>query len=304
MENTAISWTDHTINLWWGCSKVSPGCKNCYADTFSRRWGKDIWGPGKPREDHRKNAIKTALKLEREAQATINRIKADIGNASEYNDIAYDRPRIFCSSMSDWLDDEVPIEWLADLLELIWNTPNLDWLLLSKRPENWETRMRKAYASRPSTASMQWVAAWIHDTIKPFPASAHPFPRIPQNVWIGTTVEDQQRADERIPQLLKIPAKVRFLSCEPLLEPLHLLLGPNLPPGSPLLAWLWGIDWLICGGESGPGFRPFNPDWARTLRDQCKAAHVPFHMKQMGGLKPSTMPPIPDDLMIRELPTT
>jgi protein gp37 len=265
-ETTEISWCDATINLWWGCSKVSPGCANCYADSFSKRWGKDIWGKGKPREDHRAGAIKTAMKLNRQAEKEAKRL------------------RVFSASMSDWLDDEVPKEWQNDLLRLIEATPHLDWLLLTKRPENWEGVMTNALLD-----GVDMVHEWVNG-------------RPPANVWIGTTVEDQARADERIPLLLDIPAMVRFLSCEPLLEAVdvachfrcHFTANGRWP----------GLNWIICGGESGPGFRPFNPDWARSLRDQCKAAGVAFHMKQMGGMRPNTMPPIPDDLMIREYPTS
>jgi protein gp37 len=288
-ETTEISWCDATINLWWGCSKVSPGCVNCYADSFSKRWGKDIWGKGKPREDHRAGAIKTARKLERQAANAFAAFEnwQIAGAGFPWVHPIPRRPRVFSASMSDWLDDEVPVEWLADLLNLIRLTPHLDWLLLTKRPEKWEARIREASTSIRMDADT-WMMAkhWLEGTP-------------PDNVWIGTTVEDQKRADERIPALLEIPARVRFLSCEPLLEPVkidHVRIGDN--------QWfpLQHIHWVIVGGESGNGFRPFNPDWARSLRDQCKVAGVAFHMKQMGGMRPSSMPPIPDDLMIREYP--
>lgn len=129
----------------------------------------------------------------------------------------------------------------------------------------------------------------------------------PSNVWVGTTVEDQQRADERIPALLAIPAHVRFLSCEPLLEAVDLTrwlrrwtLRGHSTPTEPCTS----VRWVICGGESGPKARPMKADWARALRDQCAAAGVPFFMKQMGGAKDKRgdLDQIPEDLRIREIP--
>src|SRR5205085_322251 len=122
----------------------------------------------------------------------------------------YARPRIF-PSLCDWLDDEVPIEWLADFLKLIHDTPNLDWLLLTKRPENWSDRIHTAFRLPNDEPLETWLSGWLDGD------------RAPHNVWIGVSVEDQQRADERIPLLLQIPAKVRFLSVEPLLSEVNLL---------------------------------------------------------------------------------
>lgn len=237
-ENSHIEWCDHTFNPWIGCTKVSPGCVNCYAEARDLRW----------------NAAAAAVH------------PAAIGTEWE----RHSRPRVFCASLADWLDDEVPIEWLADLLLLILATPNLDWLLLSKRPQNWKSRLTKTLP-----LFKQWgvsaggpVRNWLSGVYTP-----------PANVWLGTTVEDQTRADERIPALLAIPARVRFLSCEPLLGPVDLrLLGilQDASEGSP------SLHWVICGGESGPNARPMHPAWARSLRDQCAAAGVPFHFKQWG----------------------
>lgn len=282
MQNSKIEWCDHTINFWHGCTKVSPGCANCYAEGLSRRFGKDIWGQGAPREDHRKGAEKLAAKLNRQA---------------EKKGVRY---RVFCNSMSDWLDEEVPIEWLADMLDMIRTTPNLDWLLLTKRPENWGFRLNqvgwslddKPDADNRSNELRNWLGEWLF---------SH---RPPANVWIGTTVEDQKRAYDRIVQLLEIPAEVRFLSCEPMLGPVDLsaFMGRSVSIDDQVAVHNFGIHWVIAGGESGPKARPMYPDWALALRDQCQAASVPFFMKQMGGpRKPFT--PIPDDLFIREFPT-
>lgn len=193
------------------------------------------------------------------------------------------RPRVFCASLADWLDDEVRIEWLADLLKLIHDTPNLDWLLLTKRPQNWYFRLRDALAHiegidpvtgwdsvDPLSPLGDWLNEWLGGN------------EIPANIWIGTTVEDQARADQRIPQLLNIPARVRFLSCEPLLESVSI---PNS-----VINWNnfeGGINWVICGGESGPGARPMHPAWARRLRDDCQHAGVSFFFKQWGEWKPT-----------------
>lgn len=211
------------------------------------------------------------------------------------------RPRVFCGSLCDWLDEEVPIEWLADLLALIHATPNLDWLNLTKRPESFFSRVRLVveYLAFGSCGDFtedgkgmgNWAANWIN---------GNP----PANVWIGTTVENQDMADKRIPALLRIPAKVRFLSCEPLLGPVDLFkaspcrqsisqchargLFPNCNgmPGIPTRCLLEGIDWIICGGESGTNARPMEAYYAQELRDQCNDAGVPFLFKQWGEYIP------------------
>lgn len=279
MENTHIEWTAYrgadgqmkpgnTFNPWIGCAKVSPGCLNCYAaaqDKF-RSWTPEGWGAGKPRKRTSEMYWQQPVKWDREAAT------------------AGERPRVFCASLADWLDDEVPIEWLADLLDLIRRTPNLDWLLLSKRPRNWLHRL--AHAARwigdepghDYDQALAWIANWLGRVA-------------PANVWIGTTVEDQTRADERIPLLLSIPARVRFLSCEPLLGPVDLTrIGAYRGEALSALEEIVGtpamerpsISWVIAGGESGPGARPMHPAWARSIRDQCAAAGVSFFMKQWG----------------------
>lgn len=293
-ENSNIEWTDHTFNGWIGCAKVSPGCANCYAETLmDTRWKKVQWGKGKPRQRTSAANWKQPIKLNREAGQRFKYVM----DADKF----LPRPRVFCSSLSDWLDDEVPIEWLADLLALMHATPNLDWLLLSKRPENWRGRIESAFAhmlkaKRGEVKDHEGVVInpyWeeLLESIIKWPAG-----NPPSNVWIGTTVENQEMADKRIPLLLQIPAKVRFLSCEPLLEPVDL---------RNVVDW-WNceekIHWVIVGGESGPNARQFHSAWARSLRDQCESAGVTFFMKQMGGTR-KPFAPIPDDLNIRQFPT-
>jgi len=261
--NSKIEWTDHTFNPWIGCTKVSPGCEHCYAEARDQRFAKGVhWGKGAPRQRTSAANGKQPLAWDREARYAQTCVIS--GDPSF-------RPRVFCASLADWLDDEVPVEWLADLLELIRGTPHLDWLLLTKRPENWRRRLQavtdvcgdKFNGPDPFSPAYEWL---IGDA--------------PANVWIGTTVEDQPRAAQRIPHLLDIPARVRFLSCEPLLgwvdfEPVLGVLSDRDRDAA-------GIDWVICGGESGPAARPMHPDWARSLRDQCAAAGVPFFFKQWG----------------------
>ena len=303
MKHSNIEWTDHTRNFWTGCTKVSPACANCYAEAQAKRNTKTFgkWGKGAPRAWHGENARKDLVKWDSEARSEGIRRK------------------VFANSMSDWLDDEVPIGWLVFMLDTIRITPHLDYLLLSKRPDNFFTRHQEALmqcaADQPHLAN--WLAAWWC----PSGCEEGQPHKPPHNVWIGTTVEDQKRAKERIPILLDIPARIRFLSCEPLLEPLSLE-AMSLDPHNELFRY-WPmtgahvaegynvpriydgaqrIHWVIVGGESGPGFRPFNPDWARSLVGQCARGDTPFFMKQMGGLR-KPFEPIPADLNIREFPS-
>jgi protein gp37 len=291
-KNSKIEWTDHTFNPWRGCTKVSPGCANCYAETLSKRNPALLgeWGAGKPRVLASDDMWRQPLKWDRVAALDLENwtraVDARTGDAG----LKPTRPRVFCASLADWLDDEVPIEWLARLMELIMRTPNLDWLLLTKRPENWNGRILGALAEVegikgdwPSRDPETQTGGMLNDWLGENP---------PANVWIGTTVEDQARADERIPLLLSIPAKVRFLSCEPLLGVVDLripeLRGVMDDPrfGGNFRDFNEALHWVICGGESGPKARPMHPAWARSLRDQCYAAGVPFMFKQWGEWLP------------------
>lgn len=296
-ENTKIEWADHSWSPWRGCTKVSPGCANCYAETLSKRNPAVLgqWGKGKPRVlaknwndpvkwNHRAN-IPTFTNWD---------CTDDCGEpAHTYGP----RPRVF-PSICDWLDDEVPIEWLARFLKLLHDTPHLDWLILTKRPENWLGRITEALANAegivdrdgwegdPSTTIGYWLNDWIAG-------------EAPTNVWIGVSVEDQIRAAERIPILLKIPAAVRWLSLEPLLGPVDLTAIKQSPdPGffGDCLRWYHRgechkrdkipfptVDWLVIGGESGNGARPCNVEWVRSLVKQGKEAGVPVFVKQLGA---------------------
>ena len=241
-ENSAISWTDHTMNFWWGCSKVGPGCDHCYAETFDRRVGGDYWGPGVPRrlvKDWSK-----PRKWQRQAERTGV------------------RPWVFAQSMSDIFDNEVPYEWRVRALDLVRETPLLRWIFVTKR---------------------------IGNAAKMLPAD---WPKNFGHCGLVSTIVNQAEADRDILKLLATPAAWRGLSMEPLLGPVDLTNiggeGSAKSYGAHGYGALWpvetrpGLNWIIVGGESGPGARPMHPAWARSLRDQCANAGVPFHFKQWG----------------------
>lgn len=275
-ENSKIEWTDHTFNPWEGCQKVGPGCDHCYAETRNARFAGGVavnWGPGAPRR--------------RTSEANWRKPLAWNAAHDKFFAAHGRRQRVFCSSLADVFDNAVDPAWREDLLELIASTPNLDWLLLTKRIGNvW------------GMVPVDWLCggAW------------------PAHVWLGATIVNQAEADRDIPKLLEIEAPVRFLSMEPLLGPVtirqYLMAGKH--PGrcsacgkghgfarcpnyggvaarregqdgcNGFVRAEFAIDWVIAGGESGPGARPMHPDWARSLRDQCVAAGVPFLFKQWG----------------------
>jgi protein gp37 len=238
MGVTRIEWCDFTFNPWVGCTKVSPGCDHCYAEGWAKRSGQVQWG-NHPRRRTSEANWRQPVKWNKQAAAEGV------------------RRRVFCASLSDVFDNKAPPEWRQNLFTLIEATPNLDWLLLTKRPEN------------------------IAKLLPPPPVSGWPWP----NVWFGFTAEDQEHFDHRWPIMREVPAWVRFCSYEPAIGPLE------LPHG------IKGLDWLICGGESGPKHRPMDPWWAASMRLDCAAHGVRFFMKQMAGKAP-----IPPELLVREFP--
>lgn len=276
-ENTKIEWCDSTFNPWIGCTKVSPACDHCYAErsTPARTLGV-TWGPHAERR--RTGAANWELPKRWNAQAEV--FQQQHGR----------RQRVFCASLADVFDNQVPVAWLVDLLGLIAATPRLDWLLLTKRIGNFDTRLGAALDSvctqaEPSALGV-WLMRWLNRE------------KAPRNIWLGATIVNQEEADRDIPKLLAVPARVRFLSVEPMLGPVDLgsfmPIECVMPVGNP---WRrrtkFGepdtlIDWLICGGESGLNARPMHPDWARSLRDQCAAAGVPFLFKQWGEFLPAS----------------
>lgn len=296
-EITGISWTHHTFNTHWGCTKISPGCTNCYADTLAHRWAYDIWGP----KAERRFFLDVPGKVNKHWQEPLNWNKKAL--------LAGQRRRVFCGSMMDWCEERPDLPQMeADrqrLFKLIDDTPWLDWLLLTKRPER--------------------IMALIPDSWKAQPRF---------NVWMGTSTENQKEADHRIPELLKVPAAIRFISAEPLLGPLDLW---KFAGGEETFGTLYdhrysyeyfqafvqafqdktttvtgpgvqypGIDWVIVGGESGPGHRPMDIAWARSIRAQCvEEAGVAFFFKQGSqdwGPDFKKIETMPADLQVHEFP--
>lgn len=237
-KETKIEWCDHTFSPWRGCTKVSAGCANCYAETQSHRNPKalGVWGDDGIRVIAAESAWREVERWNRKA-----------GRDGV-------RRRVFCGSMCDVCEDRPELVEPRDRLRgLIDVTTHLDWLLLSKRPENYFE---------------MFGDPWDHDW--------------PSNVWAGTSIENQETADNRIPELVTIPAMVRFLSCEP-------LLGPIDPRRA-------GIGWVIIGGESGPKARPCNVEWIRSIVQQCKTAGVPCFVKQDSGNRPGLQGRITDNI--------
>lgn len=274
-ENTKIEWCTHSWSPWRGCTKVSPGCANCYADALASRFGPQWggWGKGVPRVLARNWS--DPVRWDKASLAAWD-AKRGKGLPASFPP----RPTVF-PSLCDWLDEEVPVEWLVRFLTLIHDTPNLTWLLLTKRPENWHGRLvsarlrlaHMAVADAANATKLNEVNLWIEW----WRSGDAP----PANVWVGTSVEDQTRADERIPHLLDIPAAGRFLSVEPLLGEVDLPYSTF--NGADAVSSMEGIHWVIVGGESGPGSRTCNVDWVRGIVSDCRAGAVPVFVKQLGA---------------------
>lgn len=300
-KDSKISWTHHTFNPWVGCQKVSPGCENCYAESQMNRYGRDVWGPTAPRERTAKANWKKPIQWHREAYEKRR------------------RARVFCASLADVFEARDDLDpWREDLWKLIESTPYLDWLLLTKRPEEMVKRT-------PSS----WRNGW------------------PDNVWAGTSTESQRWFDERYEHLLKVPAKVRFLSVEPMVGPIDMGAALGDADCHHCNARFWSDDifvgseadaakdelktveyeedpeadeteeaeryvcpycknadlgtgdvghrdasskeadgdpkihWVIAGAESGHHARPLDLNWVRSLRDQTKLAGAKFFFKQI-----------------------
>ncbi len=264
--STKIEWAEETWNPVTGCTPVSAGCENCYA----RRMATRLRGRcGYPADE----PFKVTLHEDRLGEP-----------------LRWKQPRkVFVCSMSDLFHPDVPDEFIARIWWVMGQCAGyLDpsryrghtFIILTKRPE----RMQKWLNGwNDRETRRQWIESFgeVYDWM----SGPKYWPDVLPNVWLGVTAENQQRADERIPILLKIPAAVRFVSVEPMLGPVALDAVCAATDGymQKIKTLLDGIDWVICGGESGPGARPMHPDWARSLRDQCQAAGVPFFFKQWGG---------------------
>ena len=245
-DKSNIEWTDSTFNPWEGCTKVGPGCDNCYAENRNARFagGAAInWGPGAPRR--RTSASNWQKPVTWNAQA------------DDFYRAHGRKRRVFCASLADVFDNAVSGEWRQDLASLILRTPNLEWLVLTKRIGNAQEMLSAMFMGGA-----------------------------PLNLRIGASIVNQEEAERDIAKLLRLGLP-NFLSMEPLLAGVDLTkvwvpnnLLRNMVPA------LGKIDWVIVGGESGPGARPMHPEWVRSLRDQCAAAGVPFLFKQWGEWKP------------------
>lgn len=252
-DKTGIEWADATWNPVTGCDKVSPGCDHCYAETFAERW--------RGTEGHY---------FERGFDVQLRPDKLDLP-------LRWTKPRrIFVNSMSDLFHDKVPDEYIARVFAVMALAPQHTFQLLTKRHGRMRTLLRDGeFQQQVYDAWGQLEMPKGRPSMEDWPWSGWPLP----NVWLGVSAEDQKRADLRIPALLDTPAAARFVSAEPLLGPIDL---HGDPIGKDSVFWIGHLDWVIVGGESGSGARPMHPDWARSLRDQCLAAGVPFLFKQWG----------------------
>ena len=327
-EKTKIAWCDSTLNWWEGCTKVSAGCAKCYAEARDKRFtGGAHWGKGAPRRKS-KSAVKDALLFNRKPWVCdycgkafeIKQAHSCItpGDIRAAGDLKWHRRRIFSLSLGDWLDPEIPIEWLAEMLDTIRQCENVNWILCTKRPELWEQRIEKALEDakelRWGIALVNWLARWLQGTP-------------PNHVCLLASVENQDMAEARIPALLRIPARWRGLSCEPLLGPLDptRVYWPDRDGGAkyedalrdPISDYakrhypaarslnVPRLSWLIIGGESGLNARPCNVNWIRSLVAQGKAAGVATFVKQMhdaNGKLLKEMDQFPKDLQIQQFP--
>jgi protein gp37 len=288
-EVSKIQWTDSTFNPWRGCTKVSPGCKFCYAEKMSGRNPAVLgeWGPSGTRAIAAESYWREPVKWERAAHADGRRRRVFCASLAD----VFEGPETMPASDGGYSGDafhSVPTlnnDWVAAarerLFELITNTPHLDWLLCTKRPQN----------------VLPLLGTYLHWTRQAWPA----------NAWVGISVEDQIRAEERLKHAAAIRAAgcpVVFVSAEPLLEAIDL---------RPWLDRERGVNWVIVGGESGGEARTFDPMWGRLLHDQCGDAAVPFFFKQLGSNpvlslkvkgKGGDLDDIPEDLRVREFPAT
>lgn len=268
-DKTKIEWSDATWNPVTGCTKVSPGCDHCYAETFAERWR------GTPGHYY-EGGFDVQLRPD----------KLDVP-------LRWRKPRmVFVNSMSDLFHAEIPDEYIARVFAVMAAARQHTFQLLTKR----HARMRSLMVSSDFQNLM--VKAWFDIPKRMRPGSLIEWP-LP-NLWLGVSVENQQWADIRIPVLMQTPAEVRFLSCEPLLGPVRLNRSHGHCPTHDFPGGFCGStagggrcpdmlvpDWIIAGGESGPGARPMHPAWARGLRDDCQKAGIPFHFKQWGSWAPT-----------------
>lgn len=268
-SNSKIGWTDHTFNPWVGCTKVSAGCKNCYAETLmDKRYHRVNWGAGQPRARTSAANWRSPQYWNREALARHRSFK------------------IFSGSLCDWLDAEVPVEWLADFLGLIASNTALTWLLLSKRPELWRERMEAARNEllRREDAASQRALAMVQGWLAG---------QAPWHIWFGISAERQQELRSRMQSAKEIPAAaVRFVSAEPLLGDIA------------IREFREHINWVIIGGESGEHRREMSMEHFRSTANECLACDIPLFVKQDSGKREGEQGRIPNSYWrLKQFPT-
>ena len=290
-DRTRIEWTDATWNPIRGCTRVSEGCRHCYAEGMAARFSDPgQWGHG------------LAQRVALPGGGTDHRWtgKVELVNAALDLPLRWRSPRrIFVNSTSDLFHEKVPDEWIDKVFAVMALADQHTFQVLTKRPERMRAYLHdlaRPHREREIKDAGRKAGALVGDT----PLIGRRITSLPlPNVWLGTSIEDQATADERIPHLLATPAAVRFISAEPLLGSLSIAHASTTDAAlAVLFAKLergdvdprGNLHWVICGGESGPGARPMHPDWARSLRDQCQAAGVPFFFKQWGEWAPDTGP--------------
>lgn len=296
-DKSGIEWTESTWNPVTGCSKVSQGCKHCYAE---REWPRLAAPRAKP-------------------NIYTGRAFTDVKCHPEKLDIPLrwtKTRRIFVNSMSDLFHESVPDEFIDKVFAVMAMAPQHTFQCLTKRADRMLACLTdEALSVRNGTLCsgiQERIAKAMYDLNQNAPDVAWPLP----NVWLGVSCEDQATADERIPLLLQTPASVRWISAEPLLGPVDLSAeylaircGGEYPfknlPNEHRTKLVHMLDWVVVGGESGPKARPMNPNWVRSLRDQCQTAGVSFFVKQLSGERGRPIKDItafPTDLQIREYP--
>jgi protein gp37 len=276
-DKTKIEWTDATWNIINGCTVVSPGCTNCYAMRLA--------------------ATRFAGHPSREGLAKLHKGKPQwtgkvlLNKKVSLDPMKWSRPRrIFVCAHGDLFHEAVPDHWIDFVLNMAFLAPQHTYQILTKRPERMREYMRMVLEETAEQTAYRFGVSRLHAGLADVPKDElQDINWPPPNVWLGTSVEDQQRADERVPVLLDTPAAKRWLSMEPLLGPVdimpwvkHFTFPAHIDSGG---KGHWEkpiVDWVVVGGESGPGSRPMHPDWLVSLHNQCEAAGVPFLFKQWG----------------------
>ncbi|CAM5403236.1 hypothetical protein AFEL58S_02069 [Afipia felis] len=303
MSTSKIEWTDATWNPVVGCSIATPGCTNCYAMRMARRL----------------NAMHVAHYTD--TTKTVNGNAVWTGKVALAPDSTLTQPlrwkrarKIFVNSMGDLFHESVSDEWIDRVFAVMALCPQHTFQVLTKRSARMRAYMNGLPTKIPFLGRMPLERIHLEaaghmegdggfmNTLKRHGNVYSLYLNVPwplPNVWLGVSCEDQQRADERIPDLLATPAAIRFVSAEPLLGPIDVGQLQDGLPNNAWLTWLDELDWVIVGGESGPGARPIHPDWVRGLRDQCTGVGVPFFFKQWGAYQP-LFPQYADEFSVDE----